>query len=195
MEHVKDFLFDLSDILISLVIVALIFTVVSWKLNETIPISFSLFEKDARPQTTEPVTKAPSVAVVIDGSVPDTNSEITNDTVITPSDGNAVAPSEEPVTTPDTAIKIAPLDATETDTAKSEATPKSTKKITVEIPAGSSGDGIARILKNKGLITDIKLFNRTIETMGLGNKLRAGTFKISQDMSVESIIKLIANQK
>ncbi len=195
MEQVKDFLFDLSDILISLIIVAVIFTVVSWKLNETIPISFSLFEKDARPQTTQPVTKTPGAAVIIDGSAPATDIEGTDSTIIAPIDSTLVSPTDDPVVIPDPSTQIENSNSAETATPKPEVTPKSTKKITIEIPAGSSGDGIARILKSNGLITDIKLFNKTIETMGLGSKLRAGTFKISADMSVESIIKLIANQK
>lgn len=52
MERIRDFLYDVSDLLISLLIIAVIFAVISWKLNESIPIDIAT----APPGTEEPAT-------------------------------------------------------------------------------------------------------------------------------------------
>lgn len=167
MERLKDFLFDLSDILLSLVIVAVIFTVVSWKLNETMPMSFALLGDSEDTVSLEPITSAPPVSIVVPEST------LAQDTT-------EDAPAQEETT-------LAPQPTTAVSTPA--------KKVTIDIPSGSTGDAIAKILKQSGLINDISAFNKTVESLSLGNKLRAGSFTLSTDMSLETIARRIAGYK
>lgn len=182
MERIKDFLFDLSDIAISLVIVVAIFFVVSWKLGETMPMSFAVlsespFSKD-NAANTPPVETGPPL------------SEAENPPV-TESDGTIPA-----TTSPNNAVTQAPQEPiTDIPSEPVTAAPSPLQNITITIPSGSTGDAIAKILKSNGLIQDISAFNRTVESLGLGNKLRAGTFKLSTDMSLETMARRIAGFK
>ncbi len=63
----------------------------------------------------------------------------------------------------------------------------------VEIPSGSPGVAIARILKEKGLITDINGFIQQVDAMGLGPKLQSGKYTFKTGMGLEEIIKILAN--
>lgn len=165
MERVKDFLYDMSDVVISLMIVAIIFYVVSWKLNESMPVEFKFGE---------------SVAEENNGS-----SEITPTEV--PTDNTVDRPIEE--------SSEVPTDA-ELPTEAPVAPPSGeTQKITVTIPSGATGFSIAKALKEKGLIEDVNAFIKHVEDLKLGNKLTAGTFNLTTDMTEEQIIKKIANVK
>lgn len=187
MERVKDFLFDLSDIAISLVIVAVIFFVVSWKLNETMPMSFAI------PDTKSDISKEADVAVKppkSEGVQPATETTAIPVTTLAESDDAAepntkaesITTAAKPVTT---ARPVQPTTQVSTPT----------KRITIDIPSGSTGDAIAKILKSSGLIDDISAFNKTVEDLGLGNKLRAGSFTLSTDMTIETLARRIAGYK
>ncbi len=66
------------------------------------------------------------------------------------------------------------------------------QEVEVVIPSGSTGFAIAKILKDQGFISDINGFISKVEEMGLGAKLRSGTFKLKTDMNQEQIIKILA---
>ncbi len=167
MERVKDFLYDMSDVVISLLIVAVIFYVVSWKLNESMPIEFTFGDQTSEQGQQETETLSPTEAV-------------TEDTANRPVEENTEAASESsPETTEAPAV-----------------TPSGTvQTITITIPSGATGFSIAKALKEKGLITDVNAFIKHVEDLKLGNKLTAGTFKFKTDMTEEQIIKKIANVK
>lgn len=63
--------------------------------------------------------------------------------------------------------------------------------IKVEIPKGITGNGIAKILQQKGLIENPREFINRVEELGLGPKLRFGNFTIKSDSSIDKIISII----
>jgi hypothetical protein len=163
MERVKDFFFDLSDIVISLIIIAVIFIVVTWKLSDTMPINLAFFNKA---DTTEEVNAVePATPVEI---------EIT---------GDAGTPSEQ--------IGETPLDTVEPVIVEPVNDPEeqAVTVITIEIPSGASGDAIARILLDSALIDDVQSFNKIVADNGWGNKLRAGKFKLQSNLTNEEIAR------
>lgn len=168
MERIKDFLYDMSDVVISLIIVAIIFYVVSWKLNESMPVEFTFGDNEIA-EGTQPfpvaTTAVPTDEETDDRPVEDTTAAVTEATQVT---------TAAPVT---------------------QANPTQVQKITVTIPSGATGFAIAKALKEKGLIQDVNAFIKHVETLKLGNKLTAGTFTLSTDMTEEQIIKKIANVK
>lgn len=171
MERIRDFLYDISDLLISLLIIAVIFAVISWKLNESIPIDIAA----APPAAEEPVTPAEEPADSAD-----------------PGDVADASDADKPIEgTPVTITPVIP-DDTATPPEKPAGTPAG-QTVSVEIPSGSPGVAIGQILKEKGLIPDVNAFIKKVDEMGLGPKLRSGTFSLKTGMSLEEIIKILAN--
>lgn len=180
MERIRDFFYDISDLLISLIIIASIFFVISWKLNQAIPIDS---------------TSAPPVA-----EAPATPSDNASDgTDITSGDGTDAgtdiadaSDADKPIDT----VTDSSLPPTDSPTATEPAAPPSTptpKDVVIEIPSGSPGVAIGKILKDNGLITDVNVFIQKVDELGLGPKLRSGSFTLNTSMSLEAIIKTLAN--
>lgn len=67
--------------------------------------------------------------------------------------------------------------------------------VKVSIPRGTHSSNIANILVNTGLITSSKEFEDKVKELNLEKNLRSGEFDIVKDSSVETIVKIIANQK
>ncbi len=165
MERIKDFFYDLSDILVSLIIIAIIFGVVSWKLNDTMPIPIGILNNNNEQRVVETVAIPKTTVAEID---------ITQSGAGTPSEQVTIQPTE-----------------TVTTQVETTSVTLSTKDIKVTIPSGSSGDKIARILKAKGVIKDTSEFLKVVANLNLGNKLRAGTFTLNPSMSYEKIARVL----
>lgn len=168
MEKIKDFLYDISDFVFSLLIILIIFLVVSWKLTDTMQVQwFSTLGKDAATVDFNEDT-TPNLDNI--GDQTDTTVEETTDvseTETTPED-----PPEE--TSDDTIIEV--------------------KDVDFEIAPGSPGFKIATNLEAQGLISSVDDFIQKLDELNLGNRLRAGTFKLNTGMTVEEIIKTLAGQ-
>ncbi len=182
-DKLKDIFYDVSDILFSLLIVALIFTVVSWKISDSLAFDVKIPDK-----TLTEVTSVEDPALIeieeVDAQSQDTASGDTTPAV------------------PDSSTQAA-LPETNTQsqtTSSSEAKPGgtnvnlvgSTKEIVIE--PGSSGYSIGKLLSEEGLVSDTQTFIKRVEELGLGAKLRSGTFKLSTDMSLDEIIYKISGQ-
>ena len=167
MEKVKDFLYDISDFVFSLLIILIIFLVVSWKLTDTMQVSwFTNIGRD-------------DVAVEFN----DASTPTLDDIGTTPGDQVIDITPEE--TTPD---ETTPPDDT-TDNTVVEI-----KDVTFVIEPGSPGFKIATNLESEGLIESVDVFIQKLDELNLGNKLRAGNFKLNTGMTVEEIIKSLAGQ-
>lgn len=179
MERIRDFLYDISDLLISLVIIAAIFFVISWKLNESIPIDSPALP----PEIDAPAGEQPDV---IEPESPEPEP-------ITPDPIDDASDADKPISeTPSTEV-TAPV--TPTPTPAPTPAPAAGKAVTIDIPSGSPGVAIGRILKEQGLIADVNAFIQKVDEMGLGPKLRSGTFSLKTGMTLEEIIKILANVK
>jgi len=176
MERIRDFLYDISDLLISLLIIAAIFTVISWKLNESIPI-----ESTMSPPTTEELPAAQTPPAVEENSAEPEDTDATSD------------PASDPVTDASDADKPIAGDTVQEPSDSPVSPPAAGKAVTIEIPSGSPGVAIGKILKDKGLITDVSAFIQKVDTLGLGPKLRSGSFTLKTGMDLEQIIKVLAN--
>ncbi len=165
MEKLKDILYDLSDVIISLVIIAVIFGVVSWKLNDTLPIKSTLFKSGQEVTDVAESLSTPEVTVNI------TMTE------------SADTPQEQSQTT----------EVIETTTAVATVSDIVKKKITIK--SGSSGNAIAKQLKQAGIIEDANEFLKVVAKLGVGNRLQIGTFSLSSDMSYEEIALTLAGRR
>lgn len=174
MERIKDILYDISDIVLSLIIVALIFAVVSFKIFDAMSL-----DKLVMPHTSTEPTKKPTAP-------PDQSAT-------TQPAGNSVSPDAEVVTVN---VGDAANSGTMTDDAKPGSTPTAPAgtSITLEIKSGASGYSIAKQLKEQGLIGDINTFIKRVEEKKAGTKLRSGTFKFTGGMSLDEVIKVLTGK-
>lgn len=90
MERVKDFLYDISDLFFSLLIIALIFFVVSLKLDATMVDTWFSGKTSTETQTLEFEESTP----------PDLNNPITDPNTVTPGDTVDPVEPDEPVDVP-----------------------------------------------------------------------------------------------
>ena len=179
MERLRDFMYDISDLLISLLIIAAIFAVISWKLNESIPIETASAPPAAEAEASEPVAE-PAQAEADAETPVDASAEIDD-----ASDADKPI-AEQPVTE-------APQTTVQAPVVPKPTAPAASTAVTLEIPSGSPGVAIAKLLKDKGLITDVNTFIQKVDELGLGSKLQSGTYKLKTGMSLEQIIKTLAN--
>ena len=67
--------------------------------------------------------------------------------------------------------------------------------VTVTIKSGSTVSGIARQLKDEGIIRNKAVFQYTAEFLSKGPKLQAGTFRLSPKMTINEIIETLSTLK
>jgi cell division protein YceG involved in septum cleavage len=66
--------------------------------------------------------------------------------------------------------------------------------VKISIPSGSSGDTIASILQDQGLIEKKQDFIQTAISMKLDRYLLSGTYTLNKGMDLEEIVKIIAHR-
>lgn len=179
LEKLKDILYDVSDIMMSLVIVALIFFVVSWKISDSLAFEVKIPEKSG---AEEVVTQDPNlvdIEEVTDSG--QSSSEATGETAQAESGESTEASGSSETSSTD---------------AKPGGTQVNMVGVTkeIEIKSGSSGYSIGKLLAEEGLVADTQTFIKRVEELGLGAKLRSGTFTLSSDMSLDEIIYKISGQ-
>lgn len=185
-KKLKDIFYDVSDIVVSLIIVALIFFVVSWKISDSLAFEVNIPETTG---TTEVASQDPNIVEIQevtegDSTGTEVGSEATNQT----SDQTSGQSSNETAGT-DTS------GSTSSD-AKPGGTQVNMVGVTkeIEIQSGSSGYSIGKLLAEAGLVADTSTFIKRVEELGLGAKLRSGTFSLSTDMSLDEVIYKISGQ-
>lgn len=182
LEKIKDILYDVSDIVLSLIIVALIFFVVSWKISDSLAFDITIPEKT---DIAEGIGQDPNIIDIEEAG--------DDDSVITEETGSEAGQTEgaDPATGGDTES---------TGSTSTDAKPGGTQvnlvgqEKTIVIESGSSGYSIGTLLEEEGLVPDTQTFIKRVEELGLGAKLRSGTFDLSTDMSLDEIIYKISGQ-
>lgn len=165
-EGIKDFFYDSIDYIMIIVIIAIMGSVIVWRLD--ILFSDDNIDKIAISEMDKPLS--------------DNNES-----------SNSIIDTEE-----NEIIKISETDTNTEETTKEEQTStqeKITKIIEVKIPDRTLAPTIADILIQKNLISSKSDFLRKAQELKLDTKLKSGTFKIKENSSLETIIKIIARSK
>lgn len=173
LNWLKDFIYDSIDYIIMLVIIVSVVFVIGWRLDV-------LFANDAT-------------------DIPHKNTIISNEDE-KPKDSNV--DKQEPLETEDVveSPEIQPTDDVEepSDTQIPESpvvenNPSSTDKVSISItiPPGSLPSKIGDILESNGLISSKKDFVIKAQELKLDTKLKSGNFKISKNLSIEEVLKII----
>lgn len=210
MEFIKNFLYDISDSVIKLLVVAVMIFVIAFKLNTAMPdIDVFGYQTGTGEQPSEQVQKEEDNKVI---SIDLTDSNVNKDAakVANPADSaNAANPTDaqKPQTQQQanaqtqtqtqgdaqaqTQAQTQPKTKTpeqireEEEAKKKLEAEKVTTKVVIE--AGYTSQKIASTLVSAKVIKDSKAFLDVVAELGYTSKLRSGTYYLSSDMTYEEI--------
>lgn len=187
LEKVKDLFYDISDILLSILIIAVMFYTISWKLSDTMSYTPNLnlpFLSSQAEEAPIPTVEADeSTHVAVDEKSP------------------SVEDATNPVTDEGEVIDMAPDPEETAPTPQEEAKPESesinvltVKEVSFIVPSGTVAYKIIQQLEDQGLIDDKSAFTTRLSERKLDSKLRSGTFQLSSDMTYDQIINKLTGQ-
>ncbi|MEA1974835.1 MAG: hypothetical protein U9N10_04650 [Bacillota bacterium] len=173
LEKIKDLFYDLTDFALVLIIIVVMISVISLKITDSLSINLvQIFNKQATENE-----------AIIDISEANNDIEL-NDITIKPET------NDKDIEAPEEIIVV-----TETDIESSvEEDNTLNKDVTITIKSGTTGYGIAKLLKENNLIDDTLPFVTRVEDLSLGAKLQSGTFKLNASQSLDEMIYIIAGK-
>ncbi len=197
LEKVKDFFYDMSDVMLSIVIIAIMFYTISWKLSDTMSYT---------PSFDLPFMTSKADVPTVPTTVPDDSSHIAiNDTspvVNNPSDiqeGEVIDMTPVETQTPEV-VEASEPEVTQPVTPEA-AKPKNetinviqSKEISFVVPSGMLASSIIQKLLDEGLIQNKSDFSKRLTERKLDSKLRSGTFNLSTSMTYDQIINKLTGQ-
>ena len=175
MKKIKDLIYDYNDIFVALLIIAVAGAIIFWRVTNIMAYPDYLAGKE-QTQTGE-----------VDFSEVDLTPTEVEDFNENPEDISTETPGEEGQSGEQTPAE----NPSGESGGVTPVQPDANGKITVEIPKGSSAGGIAKILKQAGLIEDTDAFMETVEKLGATMKMKYGTYKIPQGSTAEEIIDIL----
>lgn len=167
-EKIKDFFYDINDLLIAILLIIIIVFSISYKVTDA--FSVNIFDDKG--------SKDDYLASLDDA---DFNS------------GDAQQPAESPDTTTDGGDDTAT--DTEKPAENTEKPAVTGETVKFSIPSGSTGYSIATTLVDKGLVESKEVFLKRVDELKLAPKLRSGDFSIPSGTSLDDIIYIIAGKK
>lgn len=170
MKKLKDLIYDYNDIFVALLIIAVAGAIILWRVTNIMDYPDYLAGKEQTQTGDVDFSDVDLTPEVVD----DFNQDPDEITTQTPDDtAGEQTPAEEQ--TPEGGA-VQPADGT---------------PVTVDIPKGSSANGIAKILKEAGLIDDVDAFLETVEKLDATMKMKYGTYKIPQGSTAEEIVDIL----
>ncbi|QZY53634.1 hypothetical protein [Crassaminicella profunda] len=188
-ERIKDLLYEISDLLLAFAIILVMTTVITWKVTDSLAVTketTATFNNITQNEKVSDETNQTS-------SEADANLPAVDETTNTSSEESTLPENEEQVEEipePSTAVETTVEPSPQPEPQQVEPT-----IIKVNIPSGTPGIGIAKILKEKGLIEDTSIFIKRVEELKLASKLKSGTFDIQTGSSLDNIIYMITGKK
>ncbi|WP_054871178.1 hypothetical protein [Caloranaerobacter sp. TR13] len=179
-EKFKDFLYDIIDHVIIIGVIVIVIGIIGWRLD----ILFA-----------DNLVKAPLISSEDANKNNSSITSINENTSIDISENNM---SENPID--DTEINDSTqndnennqIDFNESEKDANLNDTQNNKIVVIKIPKGSLGPAIAEILLKEGLINSKTEFLNRAKELKLDTKLKAGSFKIESNSSLDKIIKIIA---
>ncbi|RQD69675.1 MAG: hypothetical protein D5S00_06160 [Tindallia sp. MSAO_Bac2] len=171
MEKLKDFIHDYSDLFLAAMITASMVFVVFWNLN-------TIFEE---PSINSSAVQPPSDRAPLSSNDSSDEDEEDSDLVVI----DLTSPEEPEAGSDEARQEPAP---------EAQTPENSGNSVRVEVPSGTPGVGIARILVDVGLIDEPGVFVQAAEELNLSLSLKSGSYDIPRDATPEQIVQIIAGQ-
>lgn len=183
MEKIKDFFHDFSDVFFAIAVASVMFVVLSLNLG-------SWFNNSSNTVLADEPTH------IIDSNLgaENNNKEVIGDKK------EEIDENKEPENEDIDSNKVSAEETQNSDNINSNETqpdnPVTNLEVkTIVIPNGTPGSGVAKILKENGLIEETQDFIQTAENLNLAVRLKSGSFEIPANSTVEDMVKIIAGQK
>ena len=205
LEKFKNFIYDKNDIVIALVVVVIAAFIITGRIDAIMNYPSTLIaqpgEVTKAPDSTDQGSGAGNGTAVDPGVGTDTGAGngtgssvdpnagagtgTGNGTVVAPNAGNGTANPGSGTTPPSNGTGTNP------PSSGTGTTPPPAVNYTITVPPGSSGDAIAGILLNNGLIMKKSDFLIAVTALGADKKLKAGTFTIPKGSTPADIVGII----
>ncbi len=172
-EKFKNFIYDISDFLVTIVVVFIVVASITFVMNKSFGFDFAKY----------------GIMKTITGVETDTadtnDKDNTEEEAITPikpktENTDAATPSE-----PETNVAV------QTPTAPSKPKPVEKKEITIEVVEGEFPTDIAQKLKDAGVIKDTSSFVQAITDGGYASLLQIGEYNFTTNMSDSEALKVL----
>ena len=161
MKKIKDLIYNFNDIFIAILILALAVGIIAWRVDEIM----------AYPEYVASKQQETASQGGVDFSNVDLEEKPVEDFNTEPEEITTQEPTED------------------TQTQEPDPVPQTDTKIT--IPSGSSGQKIADILTNAGVVPSSQDFLNEVAKQGVEKRLKAGTFTIPAGATVEEIVQIL----
>ena len=173
MNKLRDFFYNISDLITAVVIIALVVFIISWKIK-----AIAAYPEYAAslPSHSDGMDEKDTVG---DNPIPDSGPKLP-ESDINPAGPEVTPPIDTPNPVP-------------TNPDISNPPPKA-EILTVKIPEGSTGSAIANILVQNKLIDSPSAFLKRANERKLDTKLRSGTFKIPSNATLDEVINILTGQ-
>lgn len=204
LEKLKDLLYETSDLILAFVILLVMSSVITWQVSDSMafnqefentPTSVETPSSEESPIDEVPVAEVEEETPEDDDSTMDNEIAAEDDSTVdnesTTEDTTVIDESEEEAESTEAPDST---ESEETDSPTEEVVTATSTDVTITIPSGTSGAGIAKILKDNHLIQDTAAFISRIEELNLAVKLKSGTFTINSGTSLDDIIYIITGQ-
>ncbi|MDR2162691.1 MAG: endolytic transglycosylase MltG [Clostridiales Family XIII bacterium] len=175
----RNFLYNKSDILIALIIIA-VAAIIIWTRVDAI-MSAGDGEKGSPAATSEESSNTPPAPDTNETQQPITESEAPPDEATPPADDESSPDGEGEVT------------ADEGNPPEDEA-PADEDPVEFTVEVGSAASTVAEDLEASGLVESAGAFLDELKAQGAEKKLKAGTFKIKPGTSMADIVKKLTNR-
>lgn len=185
MEKIKDIIYEVSDIILAIIIIVAVSSIIYWKVSDT--LTFSLNEITGVQVSNHNSSDTDNNLVYSDLEEPNTD-----DTNI--DNQNTDNTNTDDTNTHDTNTNDIGTNNNNTLNNSQSQNTTEVKNINFTIPKGSTGISIANILVEKGLIENNNDFVDRVEERKLGSKLRAGDFTVKNISTLDEIIDIITGQ-
>ncbi len=181
-EKIKDFFYNINDLIVAVLIIALASYVITWKIGDILSYPDQVVAQGA-------IIPPHASEYEDDLTEPDFENSQDNDL---PDEVETPPLQQEPDETIDETPSSSAEEDEEDDIDDTPTQP--INKITIDIPSGTSGVSIAKMIQEKGLISSTSEFLNRLEERKLDVKLRAGKFNIPENASIDEIINILTGQ-
>lgn len=180
MERTKDILYYIGDFLACVLILSLMYFLISWKLGDSLPVSYETGKARA-----EAAREVEEKKVVIENKGPSDKAE--GDKKNTGATGDEKNQKGEGGT--QNGANKGDTNAGTTGDKKDQKKAEGAVIITVE--SGMSAVDIAYLLEEKGLVDSADLFVAKLESMNLSSSLQIGDFEVRPGLNYEEVAAIL----
>jgi hypothetical protein len=169
-ERIKDWIYDSSDLFAAIIIIVFAAFIITGRIDKIMSFPDSYSATASQQSSAAVIHTGNATTSSIDMSTPKTG------TANTTTKGSI--PSKSTQNTTDSSMTSAN-------------TPPQGTSIKITIPSGATGDKIAQILKESGLIAQTSDFLNAVTNSSAESKLRSGTFTIPSGSTPDKIVQIL----